>query len=186
MAASSITFCANWQRKTNRMRFSLSSCTFAAFAALAVSACAPSDDAGKGGKGERAPGSSFGYELAVHETSDQGRSEAQPVAQMIDLTPAQLSEKIAAGNIRLIDVRTAEEVAEGIIPGAEHIPLDQFDPQQLSDDDGREIVLYCRSGRRSRIAGQALSEQSGEPAQHVAGGILAWQESGLETGTLTE
>lgn len=159
------------------MRIALPS--FAASLALAISACAPGDDPGKGGEGERAPGSSFGYELAVGDTVNP--DQVEPAVSVIDLTAAELAEKIATGNVRLIDVRTAEEVAAGIIPGAEHLPLDSFDPALLSGDDTREIVLYCRSGRRSGIAGQALSEHRGEPAQHLAGGILAWQEAGFET-----
>lgn len=170
------------------MRLPLSSCALASLLAVAVSACAPSDDAGAGGEGDRSPASSFGYELAAGQTAVQtadpqapGEEPAAPAGTVIDLMPAELSEKLAAGDIRLIDVRTAEEVAEGIIPGAEHIALDEFDPALLDGDDDREIVLYCRSGRRSGIAGQALADHTGEAAQHLSGGILAWQEAGLET-----
>jgi len=77
---------------------------------------------------------------------------------------------MAAGNVRLIDVRTDVEVAEGAIPGAEHIALDRFDPAKLDLSDGREVVLYCRTGRRSAIAG-------GKPVEHLAGGIIAWDEA---------
>ena len=97
---------------------------------------------------------------------------------MIDLTPEQLAERIKAGKVRVIDVRTAEEVAAGTIPGAEHIPLDRFDPAKLGADDGREIVLYCRSGRRSAMAGAMLAEVTGQPVQHLAGGITAWEAAG--------
>ena len=81
-------------------------------------------------------------------------------------------------DIRLIDVRTAEEVAQGMIPDAENIPLDQFDPAKLDLSDGRKVVLYCRSGRRSQIAAIRLGEHVGKPVPHLAGGILAWQAAG--------
>lgn len=148
--------------------------------ALALTACAPGD----GGEDKRAPGPPIGFELAVAQPFDA--TPEAPEAQetrVIDLTPQQLREKLASGNIRLIDVRRADEVAEGIIPGAEHIALDQFDPATLDLSDGREVVLYCRSGRRSGIAGEALAAHTGEPAQHLAGGIIAWEASEQELST---
>jgi len=110
---------------------------------------------------------------------NQPASTAATAAPMIDLTPEQLAARLTAGNIRLIDVRTAEEVAEGMIPGAEHIPLDAFDPAKLGPPDGREVVLYCRSGRRSAIAGAKLAAATGAPVEQLAGGILAWEQAGF-------
>ena len=98
-------------------------------------------------------------------------------AAMIDLSPAELAARMAAGNVRLIDVRTDAEVAEGAIPGAEHIALDRFDPAKLDLSDGREVVLYCRTGRRSAIAGERLSAATGKPVEHLAGGIVAWEQA---------
>jgi len=102
-----------------------------------------------------------------------------PAAAVATLAPAELSGLLENGNIRLIDVRTDEEVAEGMIPGAEHIALDSFDPAALDLSDGREVVLYCRSDRRSGIAAEKLAEHTGETARHLDGGILAWEAAGL-------
>ncbi|MFN3864024.1 MAG: rhodanese-like domain-containing protein [Erythrobacter sp.] len=146
--------------------------------ALLLAACGDTQQHGSGRGGSSAP---LGLELAsaAHAAnSDEAASAPAPAAPMIDLTPAQLAEKIKAGKIRVIDVRTDAEVAEGMIPGAEHIPLDRFDPAKLGADDGREIVLYCRSGRRSAIAGAMLAEVTGQPVQHLAGGITAWEAAG--------
>lgn len=156
-------------------------------AVLALAACAPGED----DDGKRAPGPPIGFELAMArepapEPTAGSRSDerAEDQAQVIDLTPEQLAERMAAGDIMLVDVRTAEEVAEGMITGAVHIPLDQFapGPDLLAQADGREIVLYCRSGRRSGIAGQALSAYLEQPVSHLAGGIIAWN---LQTEALT-
>ncbi|WP_066531438.1 rhodanese-like domain-containing protein [Erythrobacter sp. CCH5-A1] len=142
---------------------------------LALSACG-----GDGGesKGKRdAPSIPLGFELAFAGTA--GEAEAAPApAALVPLSPEQLAAKIAAGNVRLIDVRTDEEVAEGMIPGAEHIALDRFDPAKLDLSDGREVVLYCRSGRRSAIAGERLAAVTGQPAEHLEGGMLAWEAAG--------
>jgi rhodanese-related sulfurtransferase len=145
----------------------------AAAAVLALTACGGERD----GKDEphAAP---LGFELAFAATGDDRAADAAtaPVAPpLVDLTPDELAARLKAGNVRLIDVRTADEVAEGMIPGAEHNPLDQFDPTSLDFSDGRDVVLYCRSGRRSAIAGEKLAEVTGKPAEHLAGGILAWE-----------
>jgi rhodanese-related sulfurtransferase len=163
MAASSITFCANWRRKAMALRSLL-----LVAPALALAACAPS-----GSDEEKGSGVSFGFELA--SAKDAVPNVASPV---INLTVEDLRERLASGDVRLIDVRTAEEVAEGTIPGAEHIALDDFDPAQLDLSDGREVILYCRSGRRSGIAAERLAQYTGEPAKQLAGGIIAWREAG--------
>lgn len=142
--------------------------------AIALVSCAPDDSGEEGREGAGSRGSPLGLELAVAGTGGETDTQA---ATVIDLSVEELKAKIAAGNIRLIDVRRADEVAEGIIPGAEHVALDDFDPAALDLSDGREIVLYCRSGRRSGIAGEALAAHTGQPAQHLAGGILAWREA---------
>jgi len=114
-----------------------------------------------------------GIELASLE---QTNTQTQPT--VIDLNVEQLQPLVASGHLRLIDVRTAEEVADGIIPGARHIPLDGFDPALLDPRSIQNVVLYCRSGRRSAAAAQKLSAFTGKPALHLAGGILEWQAAG--------
>ncbi|WP_298190116.1 rhodanese-like domain-containing protein [uncultured Pseudomonas sp.] len=58
----------------------------------------------------------------------------------------------------LIDVRTAEEFADGALPNAERIGYEQIASQisALAPDKNTPIVLYCRSGRRSSIAEESL------------------------------
>lgn len=130
---------------------------FVASAMLALAACTPA--------------------TAREDTASE--AAASPVAEVVAITPSELSTLLEQGNIRLIDVRTDEEVAQGMIAGAEHIPLDRFDPAALDRSDGREVVLYCRSGRRSGIAAERLAAETGETARHLAGGILAWEAAEL-------
>lgn len=180
MAGFSITFCANWRHNARMM-------TRTRLALLLSPALLLTGCGGKHGADEEgdAPSMPLGFELAMAGTGTTGADDAAGagnaplhVPPMIDLTPEQLAARITAGNVRLIDVRTAEEVAEGMIPGAEHIPLDQFDPAMLGPADGRDVVLYCRSGRRSTMAGEKLAAATGQPVEHLAGGMLAWEEAG--------
>lgn len=112
-------------------------------------------------------------------TATDDVSETAPAAPVATLSASELASLVDTGQIRLIDVRTDEEVAEGMIPGAEHIALDNFDPAKLDLSDGREVVLYCRSGRRSGIAAERLAAETGKTARHLEGGILSWEEAGF-------
>lgn len=58
----------------------------------------------------------------------------------------------------LIDVREAEELREtGRLTGALHRPLSTFGKEASALPRDRPIILYCRTGRRSRVAGDILS-----------------------------
>ncbi|WP_017664581.1 rhodanese-like domain-containing protein [Porphyrobacter sp. AAP82] len=148
---------------------------------LALPACG--DEAGES-KGKRdTPSIPLGFELAFAGTAGDAAAAVPPAhAPLVALSPDELAAKIKAGNVRLIDVRTDAEVAQCTIPGAEHIALDTFDPARLDLSDGREVVLYCRSGRRSAIAGENLAAVTGGPVEHLAGGILAWEAAGQPVG----
>ena len=76
----------------------------------------------------------------------------------------------------IIDVRTEEEYDEGHIPGAVNLPLDYIGtvaPPQLPDKD-QLILVYCRSGRRSKQAAQKLADQ-GYTNIVEFGGINTWE-----------
>jgi rhodanese-related sulfurtransferase len=147
---------------------------------LAIAACSDgSSDRGGASKRKDPPSAPLGFELAmagVAGADEVATATAAPV--LIEITPENLAAQLAGGNVRLIDVRTDEEVAQGVIPGAEHMPLDRFDPAKLGPDDGRKVVLYCRSGRRSAIAAEKLAAATGEPVEHLGGGVLSWEEAG--------
>lgn len=83
---------------------------------------------------------------------------------------------IANGDVQLLDVRTADEFADGHIPGAENI--DVFDNNFVDIatkalDPSRPVAVYCRSGKRSADAATLLSEK-GYDVTNLEGGILAW------------
>jgi rhodanese-related sulfurtransferase len=82
----------------------------------------------------------------------------------------------------LVDVREPDEWAAGHADGACHIPLGELDARQHELSRDREILLICRSGRRSAQA-VGLLIQAGHPsATNVAGGMQAWARAGLPTG----
>jgi rhodanese-related sulfurtransferase len=103
--------------------------------------------------------------------------------QVHDLTPEDVAKGIADGRYLLVDVREPNEVAVEAYPDSVVVPLSSFDPQDIPDPDGRQVVFACRSGKRSVTA--SLAAQAGGLAydKHLAGGILGWKAAGLPTRT---
>lgn len=77
-----------------------------------------------------------------------------------------------------IDVRSAEELEHGYIPGAMHIPLEQLEsiaPIILPNKEA-DIVCYCQSGRRSRVAVDVLRRLGYAHVSNLDGGYETWAE----------
>ena len=75
----------------------------------------------------------------------------------------------------IVDARTEEEFAEGHIPGAILIPEYEITDRAQSElpDKDQLILVYCRSGRRSKIASQALADLGYTNVKEF-GGIIDW------------
>ena len=80
------------------------------------------------------------------------------------------------GDYVILDVREQSEFDEGHISGAILIPYTEIEERaenELSDKD-ETILVYCRSGRRSKIAAEKLSEL-GYTNVLEFGGIIDWE-----------
>jgi len=98
-----------------------------------------------------------------------------------DLSPEEVARGLEAGRMVLVDVRELNETAVERYPNAVIVPLSVFDPADIPEPQGREVVFACRSGRRSVTASLAAQEQGYPYSSHLAGGILAWKAAGLPT-----
>jgi phage shock protein E len=81
----------------------------------------------------------------------------------------------------LIDVRTPEEHASGVIPGTdmniEYTQLKQRHKEIGAKPDDH-IVVYCQSGHRSNIAAETLTDLGYRHVYNVRGSMNAWQDAG--------
>ena len=93
-----------------------------------------------------------------------------------ELTPRELAQRLATRNdIVLIDVREPYEWEISRIPGARLIPLGELAGEMSSLDGSHEIVVYCRTGKRSAEAARQL-RAAGMRAANLTGGILRWSD----------
>ena len=93
---------------------------------------------------------------------------------MKEITVAELQERLNNGEtLTLVDVREADEVAEGMIPNAVHIPLGEIAERANEFDKSATHIMICRSGGRSGKATEYLTAQ-GYDVTNMVGGMLAW------------
>ena len=103
--------------------------------------------------------------------------------QVEDLTPEQVSQGIAEGRYLLVDVREPNEVAVEAYPDGVVVPLSSFDPKEIPDPKGKQVVFACRSGKRSVTASLAAQAAGFAYDKHLAGGMLGWKAASLPTKT---
>lgn len=84
------------------------------------------------------------------------------------------------GGARLIDVRQPDEYAAGHIPHAVLVPLDTVPDRLDAFSPTATNYVVCRSGARSMRAAEYLADR-GFDVVNVAGGTMAWQDSGRPT-----
>lgn len=79
-----------------------------------------------------------------------------------------------ADSLFLLDVRTPQEFAEGHVPGAVNVPHDQLASRLAGVPKDKDVVIYCRSGRRSALAADVLHANGYSRLSHLDGDMLAW------------
>jgi|APIni6443716594_1056825.scaffolds.fasta_scaffold638707_1 rhodanese-related sulfurtransferase len=83
-----------------------------------------------------------------------------------------------ADSLFLLDVRTPQEFAEGHVPGAVNVPHDQLASRLAGVPKDKDVVIYCRSGRRSALAADVLRANGYSRLSHLDGDMLAWIAQG--------
>lgn len=107
-------------------------------------------------------------------------------ADVPQIAPKDAAELVSAGKAVLVDIREPAEWAEtGVVTNAALLPKSDFDGDQklwkdfLAKNGNKEVILYCRSGKRAGIVGAALACKGLKVAN--AGGFADWESAGLPT-----
>ena len=116
------------------------------------------------------------------KTNENSSESSQDAGKKENAVYSQISQDVAASMMEkddghvIVDVRREDEYAEGHIPGAILIPNESIGtekPNELPDLD-QIILVYCRSGRRSKEASQKLADM-GYKNVYEFGGIIDWK-----------
>lgn len=104
---------------------------------------------------------------------------------VIDIYPDELEEfllKSREDNFLLLDVRQPTEYAQSHIPGAHLIPLPEIESRLHEIDPDTNLVLYCRTGGRSAVAGTLIEDATPRAGftYNLVGGITGWQGQKLK------
>lgn len=106
----------------------------------------------------------------------QNQAPAQPYGT---LTPKEASERVASGELTVVDVREQWEYARDHIPNATLTPLGQIiaRPQEAITTDN--VVFVCEVGQRSAVAAEMAAALGMRHVFNLEGGMQAWRTAGL-------
>lgn len=94
------------------------------------------------------------------------------------IEPADLAARLAAKDApALLDVRAPSEFAGGHLAGAVNIAHNELEARlaELPFDKSKEIVVYCRSGGRAKLAADVLLNAGFTDVRLLTGHVLQWQ-----------
>ena len=122
-----------------------------------------------------------------------GKTSAEMVQEakgrVENLSVEGLEAEMNSGDAMVVDLREAEELAGGKIPGSVHVPRGMLefraDPSspyhQEPLDPSRRVILHCASGGRSALAASMLQDMGYSNVAHLDGGFTAWTDAGKPT-----
>jgi molybdopterin/thiamine biosynthesis adenylyltransferase/rhodanese-related sulfurtransferase len=103
-------------------------------------------------------------------------------SEIEEVDPSEVHELMDEG-VAIVDVREADELAGGQIPGAKHVPRSYLETriEGAVPDRSTPVILYCASGNRSAYAARTLERDLGyEHVRSMTGGITLWKDRGYE------
>lgn len=105
----------------------------------------------------------------------KNKKQQKESKEMKEITAMELKKEISTGkDLLVLDVRTPQEVALGRLECCVHIPLQDLAARMDELDKDKDIVVYCKSGGRSRRAIEMLQTNGYKNLRNLTGGITAW------------
>jgi phage shock protein E len=119
--------------------------------------------------------------LLVTITGILGSSALLAATAEIDIAALLERAKKMDESFVIVDVRTPVEFAQGHVPGAINIPVDQVANRlsELANAKNKDVVLYCRSGKRAAQAADVLKSNGFAKLLHLEGDIAKWEAAKL-------
>lgn len=121
----------------------------------------------------------------LNKVDEDKHHDVDSTVQNYEIYPGDVVEKIKQGeDIILLDVRTPEEYAEIHLENSLLLPVQELSQQTLDkiglgqNAKDKEIIIYCRSGARSKTAYDIMNSLGYTNIKSVAGGMIHWEEDG--------
>jgi rhodanese-related sulfurtransferase len=101
---------------------------------------------------------------------------------MINLAANEFAQKIVESDVIVLDVRTAAEFNESHLSNSVNIDVlgDYFSADVATLDKTKSYAIYCRSGKRSVDASEAMDQMGFSATFNLNGGIIEWIDSGRD------
>jgi rhodanese-related sulfurtransferase len=110
------------------------------------------------------------------QTSQDGTDQTKPVSKDINTEDAK---KLIATtkDLVILDVRTAEEVNQGVIPNAKVIDINgpDFEKMVAMMDKTKPTLVYCKAGSRSKRACDTMTKLGFKELYNLEGGYDSWK-----------
>jgi glyoxylase-like metal-dependent hydrolase (beta-lactamase superfamily II)/rhodanese-related sulfurtransferase len=107
----------------------------------------------------------------------QWAAEQRPAAEIAQIPVEELSRELSS--VQVVDVRREPEWEDGHISGAKLKPLHRLEAMLGDLEREKPIVVHCKSGYRSSIAGSLIQRAGFENVMNLIGGFDAWRACGL-------
>lgn len=118
---------------------------------------------------------------ACESTSQEAENKTaeSPKPAFANLNVEQFKELMNEPNVVILDVRTPEETAEGMIEGAIQIDFQDpsFDQKISALDKEKTYLVYCAAGGRSAKSCDKMADQGFKHLYNLDGGYDAWSET---------
>lgn len=106
-------------------------------------------------------------------------ADGHPAQSYQVVTPAQIAERVAAGEVTVVDVRNTHEWEGGHIVGARHIMLGYLAERVGEIPTDKPVLVQCQSGLRSAIGSSILQTRGILNVINLRGGINEWTAASL-------
>jgi len=121
-------------------------------------------------------------ERTIEDSMIDTNQDTNDKTRLVYLKPADLAQRLQEEPpLFVLDVRDPPELEGelGRLPGAVNIPLHQLKQRlgELSMREGRDILVVCRSGKRSEAAARMLQESGVKRVFVLEGGMIAWRNT---------
>ncbi|WP_082020978.1 rhodanese-like domain-containing protein [Candidatus Soleaferrea massiliensis] len=139
---------------------------------LFLTACSVQDGETSGASGSQGTQSSQGMQSSQQEQPESSSASDEAYHK---ITAEEAKKMMDEGGVTVVDVRTQQEYEERHIPNAVLVPnetISDTPPQQLQDKDA-VLLVYCRTGVRSKQASEKLVSM-GYTKVYDMGGIVDW------------